>query len=231
MSVSRRIAHHPFRFLFEKMSVNGRIFIVEMGAPADDAVDTLHEFRNYLWLFAPFLLLVAAGLGYWISRKALSPVDALVRTAREVSGTQLSTRLPKLDTGDELQRLSDTLNQMLDRIEAAFLRITQFTADASHELRTPVSLIRTEAELALRRARGEEEYRESLRHILVEAERTTGLIEQLLSLARADAGREFVQMTYLDVRAMLQGVVEGWRQVATMRGLEFSAEVDSPASV
>ena len=160
----------------------------------DDAVETLHLFRSYLLMFAPLLLLVAAGGGYWLSRRALSPVDALVRTAREISGTNLNSRLQKLETGDELQRLSDTLNEMLDRIESAFLRITQFTADASHELRTPVSLIRTEAELALRRSRGEAEYKESLRHILLEAERTTALIEQLLSLARADSGRETLHL-------------------------------------
>jgi signal transduction histidine kinase len=146
-----------------------------MGAPADDAVETLHLFRSYLLMFAPLLLIVAAGVGYWMSRRALSPVDELVRTAREVSGANLSSRLQKLETGDELQRLSDTLNEMLDRIEAAFLRVTQFTADASHELRTPVSLIRTEAELALRRSRGEAEYQEALRHILLESERTTML--------------------------------------------------------
>ena len=150
---SRRIDDKPFRFFFQKLSVNGHVFTVEMGAPADDAVETLHLFRSYLLMFAPLLLIVAAGVGYWMSRRALSPVDELVRTAREVSGANLSSRLQKLETGDELQRLSDTLNEMLDRIEAAFLRVTQFTADASHELRTPVSLIRTEAELALRRSR------------------------------------------------------------------------------
>lgn len=222
----RRIEHRPFHFLFQKASVNGRIYIIEMGAPADDAVDTLHQFRNYLWMFAPLLLLAAAALGHWISRKALSPVDELVRTAREVSGTSLGTRLPKLNTGDELQRLSDTLNEMLDRIEAAFSRITQFTADASHELRTPVSLVRTEAELALRRARGEEEYRESLRHILVEAERTTALIEQLLSLARADSGGEVIPLAKLDIRPLLQNVAEGWKQVATIRGLQFATNIE-----
>jgi len=155
-------------------------------------------------------------------------VDALVRTARQVSGTNLHTRLHKLETGDELQRLSDTLNEMLERIESAFLRITQFTADASHELRTPVALIRTEAELALRRPRGEAEYKESIVHILLEAERTTALIEQLLSLARTDSGRETLHLQPLDLRLMLRDVVDGWQQVATIRNLQFSANLNAP---
>jgi heavy metal sensor kinase len=225
---SRRIDGRPFRFAFQKLQVNGHVYTVEMGVPADDAVETLHLFRSYLLMFAPLLLLMAAGGGYWLSRRALSPVDALVRTARAVSGTNLSSRLQKLETGDELQRLSDTLNEMLDRIESAFQRITQFTADASHELRTPVSLIRTEAELALRRSRGEAEYKESLRHILLEAERTTALIEQLLSMARADSGRETLHLEPVDLRQTLRSVVDGWQQVASIRDLQFSASLDVP---
>jgi heavy metal sensor kinase len=225
VSRTRRIDHRPFRFFFERLSIDGRLFIIEMGAPADDALDTLHQFRSYLLWFAPLLLLLAAAVGYWMSRKALSPVDELVRTARDVSGTNLKSRLQTLETGDELQRLSDTLNAMLDRIEAAFQRVTQFTADASHELRTPVSLIRTEAELALRRSRGEAEYQEALRHILSEAERTSSLIEQLLSLARADSGRESVQLTPVNLTPVLKSVVERWKQVASIRGLTFSADI------
>jgi heavy metal sensor kinase len=225
---SRRIDGRPFRFALQKLEVNGHVFTVEMGVPADDVVETLHLFRYYLLMFAPVLLLVAAGGGYWLSRRALAPVDALVRTARDISGTNLNSRLQKLETGDELQRLSDTLNEMLDRIESAFLRITQFTADASHELRTPVSLIRTEAELALRRSRGEAEYKESLRHILLEAERTTALIEQLLSLARTDSGRETLHLQPVDLRQTLRSVVAGWRQVAIIRSLQFSESLDVP---
>ena len=227
---SRKIDDRPFRFSFQKMEINGHTFTVEMGVHADDVVETLHLFRFYLWMFAPVLLLVAAGGGYWLSRRALSPVDSLARTAREISGTNLNRRLQKLDTGDELQRLSDTLNEMLDRIESAFLRITQFTADASHELRTPVSLIRTEAELALRRSRGEAEYKESLRHILLEAERTTALLEQLLSLARTDSGREALHLQPVDLRQTLRTVVDGWQQVATIRNLQFSSSLDAPES-
>ena len=227
---SRKIDDRPFRFSFQKMEINGHTYTVEMGVHADDVVETLHLFRFYLWMFAPVLLLVAAGGGYWLSRRALSPVDSLARTAREISGTNLNRRLQKLDTGDELQRLSDTLNEMLDRIESAFLRITQFTADASHELRTPVSLIRTEAELALRRSRGEAEYKESLRHILLEAERTTALLEQLLSLARTDSGREALHLQPVDLRQTLRPVVDGWQQVATIRNLQFSSSLDAPES-
>jgi heavy metal sensor kinase len=219
------IEGRPFRFTLQKIEANGHVFIATTGIPTDEVVETLGLFRSYLLMFAPLLFLVAAGGGYWLSRRALSPVDALVRTAREIGGTNLSTRLQKIHTGDELQRLSDTLNEMLDRIEAAFLRITQFTADASHELRTPVSLIRTEAELALRRSRGEAEYQESLRHILLESERTTALIEQLLSLARADSGRETLQMEPVNLREMLRGVVEGWQHVATIRNLQFSVNL------
>jgi heavy metal sensor kinase len=227
----RWFEHRPFRFMLLKLNVNGHTYAVEMGAPADDAVETLSLFRSYLLMFAPLLLLVAAGGGYWLSRRALSPVDALVRTARDIGGTNLNSRLQKLETGDELQRLSDTLNEMLGRIETAFLRITEFTADASHELRTPVSLIRTEAELALRRSRGEAEYKEALRHILLESERTTALIEQLLSVARADSGRETLHMQPVDLRQTLRSVVDGWQQVATLRSLQFSASIATNDSV
>jgi heavy metal sensor kinase len=221
----RSVERRHFRFVFQKLKANGHVYTVEMGASSDDAVETLHLFRYYLLLFAPLLLLVAAGVGYWMSRRALAPVDTLVKTARNVSGVNLSSRLQRLETGDELQRLSDTLNEMLDRIETAFLRVTQFTADASHELRTPVSLIRTEAELALRRSRGEDEYKESLRHILLEAERTTSLIEQLLALARADSGSETLHIEPVDLRPMMRSVVDGWQQVSTIRNLQFISNI------
>lgn len=211
----------PFRFLTTRVEVNGHVYTVQTGLPTDQMVRMLSLFRRYLLMFAPLLLLVAASGGFWLSRKALSPVDALTRAARSISGSNLSDRLEALKTGDELQRLSDTLNEMLARIESAFLRITQFTADASHELRTPISLIRTEAEIVLRRSRGDAEYREALRHILLEAERTTTLVEELLSLARADAGRESLHLNPLDLRSLIVEAADEWRQLLEVRKLQF----------
>lgn len=220
--VDRRVDGQPLRFISEAIRVNGHVYIVEMGAPDDDVLETLSRFRTYLLMFAPAVFLLAAAGGYWLSRRALSPVDALVGAARDINGVNLKSRVPRLGTGDELQRLSDTLNEMLDRIEVAFLRITEFTADASHELRTPVSLIRTEAELALRRSRNEEEYKASLRNILLEAERTTVLIEQLLAMARADSGRETLHMEPVNLSDTLRSLLESWRQVAAVRDMQFS---------
>jgi len=217
-----RFGERSFRFIHERVDVHGRAVFVQFGANIDQEITTLNNFRNYLLAFAPFLLLVAGIVGYGMSRKALSPVDAVTRTARTITGQTLGRRLQPLRTGDELQRLTETVNEMLDRIELAFNRVTEFTADASHELRTPVTLIRTEAELALRRSRGEAEYREALRHILLEAERTTSLIGELLALARADSGRQALDIQPMDLREALQEIASGWRQVANVRGLQFS---------
>jgi len=212
----------PFRFLSQSLTVRGRHFMVQTGLPTHEMLQTLVLFRRYLAFFAPLILLAASGLGYWVSGRALAPVDALTRSARAIGGTNLSSRLEQLNTRDELQRLSDTLNEMLSRIEAAFLRVTQFTADASHELRTPISLMRTEAEIALRKSRSEGEYRDALRHILVEAERTTTLIEKLLSLARADSGREALEIRPFDLRETALKVASEWRTVAGSKTLSFT---------
>lgn len=219
------LGKESFRFVSQRIDVHGRAYTVQAGTSTDEEMETLERFRDYLLMFAPGLLLAAGAVGYWMSRRALSPVDALTRTARTITGNTLSSRLEQLHTGDELQRLSDTLNEMLARIETAFTRVTEFTADASHELRTPISLIRTEAELALRRSRGDEEYREALRHILLEAERTTSLIEELLALARADSGRQSLNIQPVDLRGTLQEVASGWRAVASVRGVQFSERI------
>ena len=219
------VGNRPLRFLSATIEVYGRTFVVQTGVPENDILRTLSSFRRYLLIFAALMLLAASAVGYWLSRRALAPVDAITQTARNISGTSLSSRLQRLNTGDELQRLSDTLNEMLARIETAFLRVSQFTADASHELRTPISLIRTEAEIALRKSRDEVEYQESLRHILHEAERTSSLVEKLLSLARADAGRESLDFRRLDLGETVRRTALDWCQAMATHQLRFTENV------
>ncbi len=212
----------PYRFIIQRLDVNGRSFTVQTGVPVDEIIATVSVFQRDLLFLAPLLLLLAAAGGYWLSRRALSPVDAIARAARNIGGDNLGARLDQLTSGDELQRLSDTLNEMLARIESAFLRVIQFTADASHELRTPIALIRTEAEISLRKSRGHEEYREALRHILLEAERTTSLMEELLSLARADSGGENLHLSVLDLNAVIAETASEWQHLIENRNLRFT---------
>jgi heavy metal sensor kinase len=221
----RQLGGHPFRFLTQHMEVHGRQFTVQTGVPIDDVAHTLALFVRYLGMFAPLILLSASAVGYWISGRALSPVDAISRTARTISGSDLSQRLEPLHTGDELQRLTDTLNEMLNRIETAFLRITQFTADASHELRTPISLIRTEAEIALRKSRSEEEYRDALVHILSEAEATSSMVEKLLSLARSDSGQRALEWRPVDLGDTALRVVGEWQAVLESKALRLTKAI------
>jgi heavy metal sensor kinase len=223
---NRKLGHERFRLISEQMYVSGRVYVVRIGHPMDEEIEALDDFRGYLLWFAPLLLLGASAVGYWLSHRALAPVDALARTARTISGHNLSSRLEQLHTGDELQRLSNTLNEMLERIELAFLRITEFTADASHELRTPIALIHAEAELALRRSRDESEYREALQHILLEAERTAKLLEELLALARADSGGEALDIQPVDLLTTLRESTSKWNQVALLRNLQFEERLD-----
>ena len=221
----RELEGQPYRFLSETLVVGGHRFVVQTGVPEDDVLDTLNTFRNYLLAFAVVMLAVASAVGYWLSRKALAPVDAITRTARTIGGTNLSSRLASLHTDDELQRLSDTLNEMLARIETSFLRVSQFTADASHELRTPISLMRTEAEIALRKPRDEAAYRDALRHILLEAEKTSALVENLLSLARADAGRDSLNMQILHLREVTANAAQNWQQVMSAHDLNLTTQL------
>lgn len=164
--------------------------IIQIGDPIDEFVEMLDAFTWTAVVASPLLLMLASMGGYWMSRRALAPVEQIARTADDIEARNLAKRLPLSGTGDELDHLSATLNAMFARLEDAFRHITQFTADASHELRTPVAIIRTTAEVTRRRRRSEPEYEAALDRILAESERTTELIEDLMLLARADANVE-----------------------------------------
>ena len=217
----RTLEGKRFRFLNSSVNAHGRTFLVQLGTPTGEIFETLRAFRRYLLMLAPLLLLVAALGGNWLSHLALAPVDAITRTAQTINATNLSRRLQSPETGDELQRLSETLNEMLARIEAAMLRITEFTADASHELRTPVALIRAEAEVALGRERTVDEYRAALQHVQIESERMTRLLEQMLALVRADSSSAAAQMAEFDLSALAHEAVESWQKVANSHGMKL----------
>ena len=215
----------PLRILSTTLTVGGRQFVVQVAEPMDDYLEALNRFRTAMYIGIPVLLLFAAGGGYWMSARALRPVDQITHAAQAISPQDLSQRVTVPQTGDELQRLAETLNQMLQRIESAIARITQFTADASHELRTPIALIRTRAEVTLAKSRSSDEYREALKEVLAESERTTALIENLMTLARADAGSETLNFDNTNVSEIVGEVCTQARTLAEAKQLQWSATI------
>ena len=229
VSEDRTVAGAELRFLARRVEVLGKPYTIQVAVPMHELKEGLSGYAWALIVLIPAVLLIATAGGWWMSRRALQPVNQIIDAARSIGEQSLARRLPVPETQDELQRLSETLNQMLGRIESAFRRITEFTADASHELRTPVALIRTTAELALRKQRTTEEYREALEDVHAESVRTTDLIENLLTLARADAGKVALDRRELDLVQVVREVSVQGEKLAGARNLRFRTEVpDGP---
>lgn len=205
------VAGAPVRFLSRSVEIDGHVYTIQAAAPLGELRQGL---RDALWLLLPILpvaLLIASAGGYWISRRALAPVDDITHKARSITAANLSDRLNVPRTGDELQRLSETLNEMIARLENAFKKIARFTADASHELRTPLAVMRTTAEVALREDERETEHRDALEQIVAEIERTSYLVDNLLLIANADSGAE--------LRKARTDVVEVVREACTQASI------------
>jgi signal transduction histidine kinase len=170
-------------------------------------------------------ILFACAGGWWLSGRALKPVKDITAAALNISIENLARRLPVPATGDELADLTQVLNTMLARLESAVKTLSQFVADASHEFRTPLAVIRTTAELALRRARSPEAYRDSLQEVAVEAERMTVLVEDLLILARSDAGVADMPLSPLDLSEVLQDVLAEMRNLSEFRQIHIKSNL------
>jgi len=211
----------PLRILTGQIHATDQVYDIQIAAPMDDFYDAVNRFRLVLLFSVPVLLLVASTGGYWLSKKAVAPVGEIARAAHLISEHELSRRLPILQTGDELQSLSETLNEMFGRLERAFKRVTQFTADASHELRTPVALMRTRTEVALRKQRSDADYRETLLRVHEELERTSALIENLMTLARADSGSELLQVSPTNLNELLLEISETARLLVEGKSIQY----------
>lgn len=210
-----------YRVAMERVRVGEQFYEIHAAVPTEPFDQALDHFRLIEKEILPLLVLIASLLGYWLSGRAIAPVNRIIETAESIGVQSLSRRLEVPRTRDELRRLTETLNAMLDRIEASFKKITQFTADASHDLRTPIAVIRASAEISLRKPRTQEEYRRALSTILETSVDTSELLENLLTLARADAGTAGMEMRPLDLTAHVQKA----RERAALLGLEKALDV------
>jgi signal transduction histidine kinase len=220
-----RTTHRSFR-------IEDESFTLDIANSAGSINHTLNLLGILLMALIPLVIAIACVGGAWLSRRALRPVDEITAAAQAISIDNLSQRLPVPPTGDELQRLTEVWNTMLARLDSAVKTLSQFAADASHELRTPLAVIRTSAELALRRAREPEAYRESLAEVVAESERMTQLVEDLLFLARSDSETAGMPMSLFDLRDAVRDAVEEVHDLAAERRMAISLSLPAePLSI
>lgn len=205
------------RMLSKAISTPYAALLVQVALSLEMNEKNLGQLREVLLLTGPPLILCALGCGYLLARKALAPVERLAVEADQITATRLDLRLETPNPDDELGRLARTLNGMIGRLERSFGEIQRFSADAAHELRTPLAALRSEAEVTLRMDREPAEYRRALESMLEEIEHMTRMTEKLLFLCREDAGAKAAfEGLRLDVLA--RGVVEHARPSAEAAG-------------
>jgi two-component system, OmpR family, sensor kinase len=217
--VTREVDGEPMRLLVTPTLV--------VGASLEDREEALDELLAQLLVVGPLALLLASGAGYVLATSALRPVEAMRREAAEISGDAAGRRLPLPRARDELRRLGETLNAMLERLQESLARERRFVADASHELRTPLALLQTELELALRHKRTPGELEEALHSAKDEVDRLARLAEDLLVLARLDEGQLPLRIEQVSAPDLLDAVARRFDGRATAEGRRLAVEADA----
>lgn len=198
--------------------------VLQTGASRSGVDEDLRNLLLALAVAAPIVLVAAAGGGYLLAGRALAPVAEITKMASVIGAADLHARIDLPLPDDELGRLASTFNEMLSRIEDAFERQRRFTGDAAHELRTPLSLMRSQVDLSLARPRTAADYRDALEGIDADLGRLTGLIGTLLTLARSDTGRLAIEHVSIDLADTIAVILEQYSAVASEAGIVLCDE-------
>ncbi|MGZ7078369.1 MAG: ATP-binding protein [Thermoanaerobaculia bacterium] len=213
------------RFIAIPIQVVGKRYTAVVAQDLDAQSDRLENARRAVFLGIPLALIAAAGGGYLLARKSLAPVAAMSAKARQIGAETLDDRIVVHNERDELGHLASTLNDLLERLQRSFASQRRFMADASHELRTPMSIIQGEADVALsRQDRSPAEYRESIEIIRNSARKLTRIVQNLFLLARSDAGTYPMDRSRFYLDELLADSVRAMRTVASARAIELSCD-------
>jgi heavy metal sensor kinase len=211
---------------------DGKVFaVIQVGSSLNQVEDALRQVITELLIAAAVVLLLGALGSYWLAGRAFAPIRRLVEVARTIKAGDLRQRVPVPRTSDEVQALALTFNEMLASLEETLNRQRRFVSDASHELRTPVAVIRSKTDLALQQPGELDEYLILLRQINGESERLGHLISDLLVLARADEGKTQFEMELVPLHLLAEAVVANAEPLALERGVELRVEAAEPVVV
>jgi heavy metal sensor kinase len=205
-------------------------------AVGNSYADKMNVLHAYTWIFAgviPGSLILGSLLGFFMAGRALTPVHAVAQAAQRITGSNLSLRIPTREAGDELDYLILTFNRMIERLEASFQQMRQFSTDVSHELRTPITGIRGQLEVALFTAQTTEQYREAMFNALQDIDRLSQIVRALFLLSQAESGQLVLQKSRLDLCEVVEDLVEQFQIPAEAAGVKLTSNVpaECPAEV
>jgi heavy metal sensor kinase len=222
----------PVRLYSRALTQDGKIFgVVQVGTTLSMVNTILYDVGTELLLISPVLLVLAALVSSWLASRAFAPMKRVIKTTRAIKAGDLRQRVPLPRAQDEVYQLTLTLNEMLDSLEQTFLRQRRFVADASHELRTPVTVIRSKTDLALLQVFPPEDYVTTFRTIHAEAERLGRLISDLLALARADEGQVYLERDVVQLDLLVGAVAATVEPLAAEHGVTLEVKTSEPISV
>jgi heavy metal sensor kinase len=221
------VGSHGEHAAVHSLRLGGRTFLLISAAPLDRIAHELATVRSALWVAMPLLVALAALGGYLLASRRLAPVGWMAEQARQISGRSLHKRLEIGNAAEELTVLAESFNELLTRLDQSFEGMKRFVADASHELRTPIAIIRGEADVALSQDRSPLEYRAALATILDESRRISRLVDDLLNLARADAGHVRLRLSNFYLNDLLAECCRSVQSLARARGIELTCAASS----
>ena len=220
-------APYPLRSRTRTFAIYGEPYWTKASASMESVEESVQEIRFLLLWSSPLLLALIGLSGYWLSSRSLRPVDEMTRAARTIGAGDLSARLVVPGGRDEITRLAEAWNEMLGRLEESFARMQRFTADAAHELRTPLAALKTTAELSLRRSRQNEEYREALKQVVQISDRIQALAETLLAIARGQVPNIGVGEALVDLGSLVDDLAVEMRPLMDDKRLSFQVQTKS----
>jgi len=222
----------PVRLFTQPVLQSGRLVnLIQVGFSLQSFCETRRHFLRILALVFPIALILAGGGGWLLAHRALSPVAQMTRAAQRISAARLNERLDESGTGDELDQLAHTLNAMLSRLDDAFRQIRQFSADASHELQTPLTILKGELEVALHTPRSADAYQQTMRSALEEIDRIAVLVDGLMLLARADAGVLRMDQQPVELHQLVQEVYDQTQILAAHQQVSLQLDAIEPIAI
>ena len=217
------IGNTPLRIITFPVTENNHVTkIVQIASSLEGVEDALNTLFIILIVTVPLALMVASLGGQFLAHKALKPVDNITQTARVITSQNLNQRITPPKVKDEISRLIETFNEMISRLDQSFRQIKQFSSDASHELKTPLTILKGEVEVTLRKERIPQEYQQTLKSNLEEINRMSQIVEDLLLLSRADTGEVRLNIEDINLTEILNEVVTQMDRLAQSKGLYLS---------